>query len=129
MNKGLWKPLATMVAGGALAASVGATASPTDDQRTVAALDIAYQAAVKQGDVATMAHILHDEFALVRGDGRVVTREQIIDGARSGAYAYEQQDEIPGKPFAAHERSVRARHAPRGRFPSAMPASGAARGR
>lgn len=96
MRANTTKPLAAMIAGAALAASAAATASPADDQRTVAALDVAYQAAVKQGDLATMERILHDEFALVRGDGRVVTREQIIEGARSGAYIYEQQDEMPG---------------------------------
>jgi len=96
INMSSSKLLATILSGAAVAASAGVAASPADDQRTVAALDIAYQAAVKQGDVATMERILHDEFALVRGDGRVVTREQIIEGARSGAYVYEQQDEIPG---------------------------------
>jgi ketosteroid isomerase-like protein len=71
-------------------------AAPMADQAEVSAIDIEYQAAVKRGDVATMDHILHPDFVLVRGDGRTVTRNEILDGARSGAYAYEQQDELPG---------------------------------
>lgn len=66
-----------------------------EDKRVVAQLDVEYQAAVKRNDVDTMDRILHPEFALVRGDGSVVARDEIIDGARSGAYVYEQQDEEP----------------------------------
>jgi ketosteroid isomerase-like protein len=73
-----------------------ANPAPVDDQQVVAALDIAYQAAVKRNDVETMDRILHPHFVLVRGDGRVVTREAIIDGARSGAFEFEIQDEIEG---------------------------------
>jgi len=66
------------------------------DARTVASLDIAYQAAVKRNDVTSMDAILHPQFALVRGDGAVVSREEILEGARSGAYVYQQQDEVVG---------------------------------
>lgn len=59
-------------------------------------MDVEYQAAVKRGDVATMERILHPDFVLVRGDGQVISRDDIIDGAKSGAYVYEQQDEIEG---------------------------------
>lgn len=69
---------------------------PVDDERAVAAMDIEYQAAVKRGDVKTMERILHPQFALVRGNGQVVSRDDILDGARSGAYEYEAQDEIEG---------------------------------
>ena len=71
-------------------------ASATADQAKISALDIEYQAAVKRGDVATMDRILHPDFILVRGDGRTVSRDEILDGARSGDYVYEQQDELPG---------------------------------
>lgn len=71
-------------------------ASTADNRSVVAAMDLEYQAAVKRGDTDTMDRILHPDFALVRGDGRIVSREDIIEGARSGAYRYEQQDEIPG---------------------------------
>ena len=59
-------------------------------------MDLEYQAAVKHGDTETMDRILHPEFALVKGDGKVVTRDDILEGARSGSYVYEQQDEIDG---------------------------------
>lgn len=73
-----------------------ANSAPIDDQQVVAALDIEYQAAVKRNDVETMDMILHPHFVLVRGDGRVVTREDIIEGARSGAFEFEMQDEVEG---------------------------------
>lgn len=76
--------------------STGSTANSTEDRAAVAALDIAYQAAVKRNDGEAMDRILHEDFALVGGDGRVVTRQDILGGARSHAYAYEQQDEIAG---------------------------------
>jgi hypothetical protein len=66
------------------------------DRAEISALDIEYQAAVKRGDVATMDRILHPDFILVRGDGRTVTRDEILEGARSGDYVFEQQDELPG---------------------------------
>ena len=71
-------------------------ASADDDQATVSAMDIEYQAAVKRGDVATMDRILHEDFVLVKGDGTIVTREQIVGGSASGDYVYEQQDELTG---------------------------------
>lgn len=86
--------ITALVTGAALAGP--AVADPAHDQQIVSQIDIQYQAAVKRNDSATMDRILHPEFALVRGDGRVVSREQILDGARSGAYVYEQQDELPG---------------------------------
>lgn len=73
-----------------------ANPAPVDDRQVVAALDIEYQAAVKRNDAETMDRILHPHFVLVRGDGRVVTREDIIGGARSGAFEFEMQDEIEG---------------------------------
>ena len=63
-----------------------ANPAPVDDQQVVAALDIEHQAAVKRNDVETMDRILHPHFVLVRGDGRVVTREEAIEGARGGAF-------------------------------------------
>lgn len=89
---------ATMLAAAlsALLAPADSSGSPLDDQRIVAELDLAYQAAVKRNDAETMDRILHEDFALVRGDGTVVTREQIIEEARSGDTHYEKQDEEPG---------------------------------
>lgn len=79
-----------------LAMAAPVIAAPgTADQAEISALDIEYQAAVKRGDVATMDRILHPDFILVRGDGRTVSRDEILGGARSGDYIYEQQDELP----------------------------------
>jgi ketosteroid isomerase-like protein len=66
------------------------------DRVTVANLDTKFQAAVKVNDAATMDAILHDEFILVIGNGKVFTKKELIDEARSGHLIYEQQDEFPG---------------------------------
>lgn len=81
------------VAAGPAAVSV---ASIEADRRTVADLDIAYQAAVKRNDWAAMDRILHPGFTLVLGNGTVVSRAELLDEARAGRYLYEQQDEDPG---------------------------------
>ena len=62
----------------------------------VAQLDTRYQAAVKVNDAATMAEILHPDMILVVGKGTVVTREDLLKGARARSVVYEQQDEEPG---------------------------------
>jgi len=67
-----------------------------DDAATVAALDTAYQAAVKANDAATMDRILHKDFVLVLGDGRTESREQLINEARTRIFVWEQQDEEAG---------------------------------
>jgi ketosteroid isomerase-like protein len=66
------------------------------DRAKVAALDFAFQQAVKVNDVETIDRILHPDFWLVLGNGTVVTRQELIDEARSGAIKYEIQDEDPG---------------------------------
>lgn len=65
-------------------------------KKIVADLDTRYQAAVKVNDVNTMAAILHEEMTLVRGNGGVVTRAEILDGARAQNVVYEIQDEEAG---------------------------------
>lgn len=77
--------------------SVGSSAvaqTPEEDRRTVAALDIAYQLAVKNNDFSTMDEILHEDFVLMLGDGRAVSREALF--ANEHQTTYEQQDEEPG---------------------------------
>ena len=74
----------------------GAQAPLSDDQRTVAALDTAFQAAAKRNDAEAMDAILHPQFALVRGDGRVVTRDEVLAEAREKTCDFEQQDEDEG---------------------------------
>ena len=66
------------------------------DRAIVAALDIAFQRAVKNNDADAMDAILHDQYFLVLGDGRVVTREELLDGARNRQNIYEIQDEDSG---------------------------------
>lgn len=69
-------------------------ASTTEDQKTVAALDTEYQAAVKRNDAAGMDRILADDFVLILGTGKVITKAELLAEARSGDYAYEKQDEL-----------------------------------
>lgn len=64
----------------------------TNDQKTVAALDTQYQAAVKNNDAATMARILADDFVLVTGSGKTYTKADMLDDA-NGDTSYEQNDE------------------------------------
>ncbi len=73
-----------------------AMANPSDDARTVAALDTAYQAAVERNDAESMARILHPQMILVVGDGRVRTGEDLVRLARSGEVAFEHQVEDEG---------------------------------
>ena len=68
--------------------------TPEDDRRAVAALDIAYQMAVKHNDFVTMDRILHEDFVLMLGDGRAISREALFANERQTTY--QQQDEEPG---------------------------------
>jgi ketosteroid isomerase-like protein len=43
-----------------------------------------------------MDEILHREFALILGDGTVVTRDQLLESAKRKEIVYEIQDEDPG---------------------------------
>ena len=69
---------------------------PEADRRIVAALDTEFQAAVKRNDADTMARILHEDFVLVTGSGKVVTREDLLQEARRLEIRYERQDEDAG---------------------------------
>lgn len=95
MPKTLAAPLAAALALAAGAAQA-AGSNPDADRAAVAALDLKYQAAVKANDAAGMAAILHPQMTLVVGSGGVVSREDLLNEARSGAVAYEIQDEEPG---------------------------------
>jgi len=89
---------AVLIGGMLLMATISAgpagAQSPEDDRRAVAALDLEYQAAVKRNDYATMDRILHPDFVLITGNGRVYDREALFESER--ATTYEQQDETPG---------------------------------
>jgi ketosteroid isomerase-like protein len=65
----------------------------SDDESVVAALDIEYQEAVKNNDVATMDRILADDFVLVTGNGRVYTKADLLKEATEKAVIYERQED------------------------------------
>jgi ketosteroid isomerase-like protein len=68
-------------------------ASSSDDEKTVAALDSEYQAAVKINDVKTMDRILADNFVLVSGTGHTETKADLLKESSSGSYIYEHQED------------------------------------
>ncbi len=81
-----------------LAAAAIAAGAPnaSADAKTVAALDTAYQAAVKANDSAGMARILHPDFVLIQGKGGVVSRDQLLTSARDRETIYQHQEEDAG---------------------------------
>jgi len=74
-------------------ASVAARADEGSDQKAVSALDTEYQAAVKQGDAATMDRILADDFVVVTGTGRTYSKADLLGMARTHRVIYEHQEE------------------------------------
>ena len=73
--------------------SAAANALPSDDAKTVAALDTQYQAAVEKNDAVTMDRILADDFVLVTGTGKTFTKADLLKDARSKTAIYERQDD------------------------------------
>lgn len=71
--------------------------APAEDERTIAALDTEYQAAVKKNDAATMDRLLADDFALVTGSGKTYNKADLIEEARSGRVVYEHQEDSEQK--------------------------------
>lgn len=65
-----------------------------DDVALVAKLDTDFQSAVKRGDLETMDRILLDDFVLVVGNGKVFTKADVLEEARTTVF--ERQDEEPG---------------------------------
>jgi uncharacterized protein (TIGR02246 family) len=82
-----------------LIAGITALAAPNSDRDAVARLDRTYQEAVKHNDADTMKRIMHPDFQLVLGDGRRFGREQLLNDARRGRFAYELQDEVADSQF------------------------------
>lgn len=76
------------------------SAQPTErqaaDRAAIAALDLAFQQAVKVNDAVTIDRILHPDYWLVLGNGTVVTRDELIQEAKAKTIEYEIQDEVPG---------------------------------
>ena len=79
-----------------LVSTTEVNASSADDANTVAALDLQYQAAVKENDAATMDKILADDFVLVTGRGKVYDKADLLKAAREKQVIYERQDEEAG---------------------------------
>jgi uncharacterized protein (TIGR02246 family) len=88
-----WRVLRSMMPGVLMLSSVAWTpALAADDASTVAALDIAYQAAVAKNDASAMARILADDFVLVTGKGKAYTKADLLAEARSASAVYERQE-------------------------------------
>ena len=75
---------------------VFAAESAEEARRTVAALDVQYQEAVKRNDAATMGRIMHDDFVLVLGNGKTFSRDDLLKEAEGRHIEYERQDEDAG---------------------------------
>jgi ketosteroid isomerase-like protein len=73
--------------------STPANALSSDDEKTVAALDTQYQAAVEKNDAVTMDRILADDFVLVTGTGKTFTKADLLKDARNKTAVYERQDD------------------------------------
>jgi ketosteroid isomerase-like protein len=72
------------------------TANRPSVEREIARLDTEYQAAVEKNDWQAMDRILHPDFTLVIGSGKVFSRADLIDSARNPQRIYDQQVEMPG---------------------------------
>ncbi len=69
------------------------TSSTSDVEALIANLDNEYQAAVERNDAATMDRILADDFVLIGSRGKVFTKGDLLEEARSGRVQYEFQRE------------------------------------
>ncbi|MFI5126862.1 MAG: nuclear transport factor 2 family protein [Candidatus Acidiferrales bacterium] len=70
-----------------------ASGSSADDTKIVAALDTEYQAAVKNNDSATMDRILSDDMVVVLGSGKIYTKADLLQMARTRRIQYEHQED------------------------------------
>lgn len=77
----------------AMLGSVLANANTDSDQKAVSALDTKYQAAVKNNDATTMDGILADDFVVVTGTGKIYSKTDLLNMARTNRVHYERQDE------------------------------------
>ncbi len=89
------RPLLASIALAAVLAT-SASVAKEDPAAIVAALDTEYQAAVERNDWRTMDRILHPDFTLVLGNGKVHSRAELIASARDRHNEFEQQVEMPG---------------------------------
>ena len=71
--------------------------SSEDDRTTVSAMDTQYQAAVKNNDVEGMNRILADDFILVTSSGKIQTKTDLLNEARTRKTIYERQEDTNQK--------------------------------
>ena len=74
-------------------AASGKVPPQADDMKVVEDLDIQYQQAVKNNDVATMDRILADDFVLVTSKGDVHTKADLLKESGNGTVKYEHQED------------------------------------
>lgn len=96
ISVGLLLPLVPLIANG----------NSAEDAKTVAALDTKYQAAVKNGDAATMNRILADDFVVVTGSGKVYTKADLLEMARTRRVQYEHQEDSNQTVKVWHDTAV-----------------------
>ena len=82
-----------MLSIGSLLVTPLASGNSSDDAKVVAALDTEYQAAVKNNDAATMDRILSDDFVVVLGSGKIYTKADLLQMARTQRVQYEHQED------------------------------------
>lgn len=90
----VWTGLSVIIFATGIFLGVGSTSARTSivgDEKIVAALDTAYQAAVEKNDADKMDRILADDFVLVLGDGRTYHKADLLNSARSKQIIYEHQ--------------------------------------
>jgi ketosteroid isomerase-like protein len=88
-NAALYLAIACLV----LMLPVRSYATTTQDKAAVAALDTQYQAAVKSNDATTMDRILADDFVLVTGHGKTVSKADLLKAAKDKIDTYEHQED------------------------------------
>jgi ketosteroid isomerase-like protein len=69
-----------------------AKADPAWDAAEVKTLDTRFQAATKANDVAAIDAALPEDYILITGSGRVVTKADLVRDARERTTIYELQD-------------------------------------
>jgi len=76
-----------------LAAMPGLCHASANDEKTVAALDTEYQAAVLKKDVAAMDRLLPANFVLVTGKGKVFDKAYLLAEERRGDLVFTHQED------------------------------------
>jgi ketosteroid isomerase-like protein len=84
---------AVLISSLAALASVAANANAESDRQVVSALDTKYQAAVKNNDATTMDQILAEDFVVVIGNGKIYSKADLLNMARTKQIVYEHQEE------------------------------------